>query len=141
MIGFFAVLIELANEEIQNSGEFSANAKILRLHNLDLVHCPTVSLPINISGDYNQKIVSIKKWESKFYVATNGVNAPKRIECIGSDGKQYSQLLKGKDDSRQDAVMQQVFNVMNNMLKQSKVTKKDRLHVRTYVIVPLSQRR
>lgn len=36
--------------------------------------------------------------------------------------------------------MQQVFNIMNDMLGQSKITKKDRLHVRTYVIVPLSQR-
>lgn len=84
-------------------------------------------------------MVSIVKWKSTFSNC-NGINAPKRIECIGSNGKQYSQLLKGNDDLRQDAVMQQVFNIMNDMLGQSKITKKDRLHVRTYVIVPLSQR-
>lgn len=36
--------------------------------------------------------------------------------------------------------MQQVFCIVNNMLNQSKVTKKDRLIIRTYAVIPLSQR-
>lgn len=35
----------------------------------------------------------------------NGINAPKVIECKGSDGRLYKQLAKsGNDDLRQDAV-------------------------------------
>jgi hypothetical protein len=35
----------------------------------------------------------------------NGINAPKLIECLGSDGQRYKQLAKsGNDDLRQDAV-------------------------------------
>lgn len=35
----------------------------------------------------------------------HGVNAPKVIECLGSDGRKYRQLAKsGDDDLRQDAV-------------------------------------
>jgi ataxia telangiectasia mutated family protein len=35
----------------------------------------------------------------------NGINAPKVIVCIGSDGNKYRQLAKsGNDDLRQDAV-------------------------------------
>ncbi|KAG5544937.1 hypothetical protein RHGRI_017410 [Rhododendron griersonianum] len=35
----------------------------------------------------------------------NGVNAPKVVECLGSDGNRYRQLAKsGNDDLRQDAV-------------------------------------
>jgi ataxia telangiectasia mutated family protein len=35
----------------------------------------------------------------------NGINAPKYIECLGSDGSDYRQLAKsGNDDLRQDAV-------------------------------------
>lgn len=35
----------------------------------------------------------------------NGVNAPKVVECFGSDGHKYRQLAKsGNDDLRQDAV-------------------------------------
>ncbi|KAJ8427336.1 hypothetical protein Cgig2_030601 [Carnegiea gigantea] len=36
----------------------------------------------------------------------NGINAPKVVECYGSDGKIYRQLAKsGNDDLRQDAVV------------------------------------
>lgn len=35
----------------------------------------------------------------------NGINAPKLVECFGSDGHRYRQLAKsGNDDLRQDAV-------------------------------------
>lgn len=35
----------------------------------------------------------------------NGINAPKVVECLGSDGQKYKQLAKsGNDDLRQDAV-------------------------------------
>lgn len=35
----------------------------------------------------------------------NGINAPKVVECFGSDGHKYRQLAKsGNDDLRQDAV-------------------------------------
>ena len=35
----------------------------------------------------------------------NGINAPKVVDCLGSDGRTYRQLAKsGNDDLRQDAV-------------------------------------
>lgn len=41
----------------------------------------------------------------------NGINAPKVIECEGSDGHRYRQLAKsGNDDLRQDAVRFQWWN-------------------------------
>lgn len=57
---------------------------------------------------------------------------PKRITCIGTDGLSRMQLVKGKDDLRQDAVMQQVFTIMNNLLASNKQT--SRLHIRTYKV-------
>ena len=41
-----------------------------------------------------------------------GIHLPKKIECIGSDGQTYAQLVKSHDDLRKDAVLQQVFGVM-----------------------------
>ena len=39
------------------------------------------------------------------YRVMNGINAPKVVECLGSDGCRYRQLAKsGNDDLRQDAV-------------------------------------
>lgn len=47
---------------------------------------------------------------------------------------------QGQDDLRQDAVMQQVFGVMNKLLQVEPMTKARRLHIRTYKVIPLSQR-
>lgn len=46
--------------------------------------------------------------------------------------------MKGQDDLRQDAVMQQVFVIMNSLLSANNETKD--LFIRTYKIVPLSMR-
>ena len=76
-----------------------------------------------------------------------GINAPKKISCIGTDGITRPQLLKGKDDLRQDAVMQQVFGLMNNLLATAAPaatagakTANNKLSIRTFKVVPLSQR-
>lgn len=47
---------------------------------------------------------------SLFGRVMNGINAPKVLECKGSDGRRYKQLAKsGNDDLRQDAVRFQVL--------------------------------
>lgn len=45
--------------------------------------------------------------------------------------------IKGNDDIRQDAVMQQVFVLVNDMLSRDEVTRRRKLRVRTYKVVPL----
>lgn len=46
----------------------------------------------------------------------NGINAPKVVECYGSDGNKYRQLAKsGNDDLRQDAVCVQI-NIFHKFL-------------------------
>lgn len=69
-----------------------------------------------------------------------GINAPKKVACLCSDGRTYPQLLKGKDDLRQDAIMQQVFTILNEMLASNRDTHTARLSVKTYRVVPLTQR-
>jgi hypothetical protein len=59
---------------------------------------------------------------------------PQVLRCIGSDGVEYSQLVKGKDDLRLDAVMQQLFGVVNQFLSLSAETAKRRLTLRTYKV-------
>lgn len=63
-----------------------------------------------------------------------------QVECIGTDGKKYYLLVKGKDDPRQDAVMQQVFGVINTLLERDEETSRRKLVMRSYRVVPLSQR-
>jgi len=69
----------------------------------------------------------------------NGINAPKVIECFGSDGNKYRQLAKsGNDDLRQDAVMEQFFSLVNTFLQNHRDTSQRRLRIRTYKVVPFT---
>lgn len=57
-----------------------------------------------------------------------------------SDGQTRPQLIKGKDDLRQDAVMQQVFGIVNQLLSQDSEFIERKLKLRTYKVTPLSMR-
>lgn len=67
-----------------------------------------------------------------------GVNLPKIIQCFGSDGNVYKQLVKGRDDGRQDAALQEVFSLVNILLRRDPQTRQRDLHLRTYRIIPLA---
>ncbi|XP_024944918.1 serine-protein kinase ATM isoform X2 [Cephus cinctus] len=136
-------LVQFANYEFTRN-KISKTCKIPRqqkIYNVkDLIHTIVPSLPIDIkvNRDY-QEIIGVRKY-SEIFESVGGINAPKKVTCVGTDGISRNQLLKGKDDMRQDAVMQQVFTVMNSLLKASKETKRRNLYIRTYKVVPLTQR-
>ncbi|XP_051160028.1 serine-protein kinase ATM-like [Leptopilina boulardi] len=115
-----------------------SNQAICKIKNLNNISIPTMTLSVRKNGNY-EHIVGIQKYKNTF-VTVGGINAPKRIECIGTDGITRKQLVKGQDDMRQDAVMQQVFTVINSLLNANKETKERKLNIRTYKVVPLTQR-
>ena len=57
-----------------------------------VVVVPTLELAVDKTCCYND-VVSINKFEPFFQLA-GGVNLPKVITCIGSDGKRRKQLVK-----------------------------------------------
>uniref|UniRef100_A0A4W3HS88 non-specific serine/threonine protein kinase n=1 Tax=Callorhinchus milii TaxID=7868 RepID=A0A4W3HS88_CALMI len=111
---------------------------ITKLKNLDDVVIPTMEIKVDPSGKY-ENLVTVKSFKSQFRLA-GGMNLPKIIDCVGSDGRERRQLVKGRDDLRQDAVMQQVFQMCNALLKKNTDTRKRKLTIRTYKVIPLSQR-
>jgi len=72
------------------------------------------------------------------FSTAGGVNLPKIVMCYGSDGKTYQQLVKGRDDGRQDAALQEVFSLVNILLRRDPQTRQRALQLRTYRIVPLA---
>jgi ataxia telangiectasia mutated family protein len=112
---------------------------INKIKNFTILNVITYTLPINKDARYDHNhLVHLVKFEPTFKIA-NGINSPKIIECHGSDGKKYKQLVKKNDDLRQDAVMQQFFNTFNSIISNS--TGKSKLKtIRTYKIVPLSNK-
>lgn len=60
------------------------------------------------------------------------------------DRRRYKQLVKTgsatADDLRQDAVMEQLFEVVNNLLQDNAETRMRQLGIRTYKVIPLTPR-
>ena len=84
-----------------------------------------------------KNIETVKHFNTE-YAMVGGVNAPKKLLCHSSTGRQLPQLLKGKDDLRQDAVMQQLFTVVNRLLDKDELTRHRSMNIRTYKVVPLT---
>ena len=86
----------------------------------------------------------VNTFESTFTITESGVSQPKIVECVGSSGQRFKQLVKGADDTRQDAVMEQVFGYANKILKLQRHSNSKgfpfshELRLVTYNIVPLS---
>lgn len=133
-----AYLITFANEPVKEKQLKYESNTLSNLKRLTAVQCLTLDLPIQISGEY-KNITSIECWRNKVTLV-GGINAPKKIMCVCSDGVIRTQLLKGTDDLRQDAVMQQVFMILNTLLSRNKEANRRKLSVRCYKVVPLSQR-
>eukprot|EP01135_Chromosphaera_perkinsii_P001799 Nk52_evm68s210 gene=Nk52_evmTU68s210 len=112
------------------------NLKLNRILSFQNVAVSTSEIPISRHG-YSD-LVRINSFVNTFQLA-GGINLPKIILCKGSDGQLYKQLVK-KEDMRQDAVMKQVFDIVNRLLNKEESTKMRDLSVRTYKIIPLTQR-
>lgn len=106
-----------------------SKCKINKIKNFN-VCVPTHSMSVRRNCVYDD-LVRVHSF-SKEYTLVGGINVPKKISCTGSNGVTYHLLVKGKDDIRQDAVMQQVFTIMNRLLRTSRQTSK--LQIRTYKV-------
>ena len=69
----------------------------------------------------------IASFDSKFSLTESGIHRPKIIVCRGTAGSYFKQLVKGEDDIRQDAIMQQVFQTVNNLFCKQTMTKNETL--------------
>jgi hypothetical protein len=62
---------------------------------------------------------------------------PRRLECTGSDGREYWFLLKAHDDLRKDQRMTELNTVVNLLLRRSPSCARRSLSLRTYAVLPL----
>ena len=98
---------------------------------------PTMQIELRADRDYT-KVPIIHKFEPNMSIAS-GVSAPKIITAVGSNGQRFKQLVKGgNDDLRQDAIMEQVFSAVSELLKLHRATRQRSLGIRTYKVLPLT---
>ncbi|TYG84112.1 hypothetical protein ES288_D01G223600v1 [Gossypium darwinii] len=65
---------------------------------------------------------------------------PKKLVILGSDGKAYTYLLKGREDLRLDARIMQLLQAINSFLHSSSATNHNLLGIRYYSVTPISGR-
>lgn len=63
---------------------------------------------------------------------------PKRIIIRGNDYNEYKYLVKGGEDLRLDGRIEEIFIVINNILKNNSVCKEKNLLIKTYNVIPMT---
>ena len=98
---------------------------------------PTAKIELRADCNYSS-VPLIAKFQSEFSLAS-GISMPKIATAISTDGVKYKLLFKsGNDDLRQDAIMEQVFEQVSNLLHTQRVTRQRNLGIRTYKVLPLT---
>jgi hypothetical protein len=99
-------------------------------------HLPifTLNLPVRSDGDYTRDLVTMTSVEETVKIL-DGLSAPKLVTFKGSDGKEYKMIFKGRDDMRQDALLQSLLTITSSLLRRNRLTKN--LEPRTYSVMIL----
>jgi ataxia telangiectasia mutated family protein len=118
----FDAYIELANFNIEQHKKsirqqipIPKMLMINQIKNYKNIPVLTNELPVSLDADYSS-IISIAKFESTFSLA-GGINLPKIITCLGSDGVLRKQLVKSRDDTRQGLLINTKNNNQNKFYK------------------------
>eukprot|EP00879_Flechtneria_rotunda_P006073 GHRR01006386.1.p1 GENE.GHRR01006386.1~~GHRR01006386.1.p1 ORF type:complete len:3169 (+),score=1435.50 GHRR01006386.1:1331-9508(+) len=145
MIAQVQVYIEITAIQFPKNaqGQITANQATLpgalRRRLLSCTKAPPIclSLPLDPTGRY-EDVPHVVDIDTTIRFA-GGINAPLVLRTTDSTGRPQRQLVKsGNDDLRQDAVMQQFFGLVNDVLASSPASRQRRLGIRTYRVVPCS---
>ena len=95
---------------------------------------------ISVPGMYrpNKPVVALSGFAPRLPVLASKQH-PRKLFIYGSDGKEYTFLLKGKEDLRQDERVMQLFSLCNKLLTSEPITSKKDLSITRYAIIPISQ--
>ncbi|RCI04461.1 hypothetical protein CU098_001246, partial [Rhizopus stolonifer] len=63
---------------------------------------------------------------------------PKRITIYGTDEKEYNYLVKGGEDLRLDERIEQLFVIMNDMIKKNAFCSSQNVQIATYKVIPMA---
>ncbi|XP_022845090.1 serine/threonine-protein kinase ATM isoform X2 [Olea europaea var. sylvestris] len=133
MVEIYIKLAELETKREDTNKKVNLPREIRSVRELELVPVITFNFPVDRNCQYPEGSFPHFRGLSDSVTIMNGINAPKVVECLGSDGNRYRQLAKsGNDDLRQDAVMEQFFGLVNTFLQNNRDTWKRRLRIRTY---------
>ncbi|KAK5092938.1 phosphatidylinositol kinase-related protein kinase tor1 [Exophiala xenobiotica] len=97
-------------------------------------------LELAVPGQYvpGKPIVTIASFDHIFNVIPSK-QRPRKMSLQGSDGIQYTHVLKGHEDIRQDERVMQLFGLVNTLLNDDTESFKRHLSIQSFPAIPLSQ--
>jgi len=98
------------------------------------------NLELAVPGTYEantDEVVKIASFAPSLSVITSK-QRPRKLSMFGSDGNEYTFLLKGHEDLRQDERVMQLFGLINTLLGNDRETANRHLSIQRYAIIPLS---
>lgn len=147
---FCEASVELSHIKVQSS---TTNSKRILLKGLKVgeywlnrlprqkLPLPTVKWRIKSSSEGKSPPLYIASVDQTVDISTTGLSMPKIVTFCLSDGTRHKALMKGSnDDLRQDAIMEQVFQQVNDVLQRDKQMRKLDLNISTYTVIPLGPR-
>lgn len=106
-------------------------------NSLPRMPCPTQNMEIT-DIETIRSLPTLESINPIITVASSGLSLPKICKFRLTNGEETKVLFKsGVDDLRQDAVMEQVFDKVNQILNKNKRSERRNLRIRTYKIIPL----
>jgi len=137
--------LALATEKLASTSVRKLNLDHLQIGDFWLNQLPHLKIPLptinqlKISPDGNYSFVlRILSVDPVIQISASGISLPKILKINLTDGSRHRMLLKGStDDLRQDAIMEQVFEKVNTILRHDKETRRRDLKMRTYKVIPL----
>eukprot|EP01127_Copromyxa_protea_P018907 TRINITY_DN6037_c0_g2_i1.p1 TRINITY_DN6037_c0_g2~~TRINITY_DN6037_c0_g2_i1.p1 ORF type:complete len:1532 (-),score=302.75 TRINITY_DN6037_c0_g2_i1:8-4603(-) len=102
-----------------------------------LLECQNMELAVPGTYEPGKQVVRISSFFPLLQVF-GSKQRPRRLSIAGCDGLEWSFLLKGHEDLRQDERVMQLFGLVNTLLKKDVRTRRNDLAIETYPVVPLS---
>ncbi|XP_072960137.1 serine/threonine-protein kinase TOR [Typha angustifolia] len=103
----------------------------------ELLKCRDLELAVPGTYCADTPVVTIANFAPQLVVITSK-QRPRKLTIHGSDGKDYTFLLKGHEDLRQDERVMQLFGLVNTLLENSRKTAEKDLSIQRYAVIPLS---
>ena len=123
----YVIILERIDKFLQQSKSLKL---LIELSYVSPCYFSTINLQLTIPG-FNQ--IKIQSFIPKLQIIESK-QRPRKLKIRGSNGLEYSFLLKGHEDLRQDKRVMQLFNLINTLFKKKSL----QTTIRGYQVIPLS---
>ncbi|KAF9401271.1 hypothetical protein BGX21_002182 [Mortierella sp. AD011] len=103
-------------------------------------HDGSIDIPGQFTGltpPNGQQTATIVRFDQRVLVMSS-IRKPKRVCILGSDEKEHLFLVKGGEDLRLDQRIQQLFSLMNDIMKKDPQCSQQNISIGTYKVIPMS---